>query len=585
MVFDNCEHLLDACARLAERLLRAAPRVKLLASSREPMRIPGEAVYPVPTLAVPEPGKRPDNVAVATFPSVRLFLERATAVLPSFRVTDANAGTVAEICRHLDGIPLAIELAAARVRAMPLDAVAARLHERFHLLTGGSRTALPRQQTLRALIDWSHDLLTPTEGLLFRRLAVFAGGWTLDAAEHVCAGGEVETAQILDLLSNLVDKSLVVVELDAGRYRMLETIREYAAERLRESGDEAAVRDRHLDHFLALTEAAEPYLYGPEQGAWFARLDADLDNLRIAHRWCDRATEGGPKGLRLVNAIKPLWYRRGLINPGKHATREALDRPGAQVRDLQRCKALFIMGQLCSFSGAYVEATGHLEESLAIARELGDRFRMAAALQPLGLVAAGQGDHVAARRHLEEALVLAREIGDPSQIAGAANAVGQIHRIEGDFAGAEPFFDEVIAAGRRLGDAELVAIGLLNVSMVYVSREAYVEAQQALREAVAIAEETRSMPVGQSVLEVAAGLSAELGEAERALRCYAAAEAAMLETGIRRDPSDDAFLQPRVAAARRGISTEAAACAERAGEEAGYERMLAEVRAWVVAKR
>jgi predicted ATPase/class 3 adenylate cyclase len=583
VVLDNCEHLLDACARIAERLLREAPRVKLLASSREPMRIAGEAVYPVPALAVPDAGARAEDAAVAAYASVRLFLERASAVLPTFRITDANAATVAAICRHLDGIPLAIELAAARVRAMPLDMIASRLHDRFHLLTGGSRTALPRQQTLRALIDWSHELLSPAERVLFRRLSVFAGGWTLDAADQVCSGEDVARSQVLDLLASLVDKSLVVADLEVGRYRMLETIREYAAERLRESGEEATLRDRHLDHCLALAETAAPHLYGPEQGAWYSQLDADRDNLRAAHSWCDRAAEGGSKGLRLVNAIKPYWFSRGLLKLGKHATIEALDRPGAQARDPQRCHALFAVGQLCSFLGDYGEAIGYLGESLSIARELGDRLRVAATLQPLGLAAVGRGDFAAGRQYLDEALALAKEIGDLSQIAGAANAVAQVHRMEGSLGEAEPLYAEVIAAGRNLRDPYLVAVGLLNLAMVYVARGAHGGARQALQEVLAIAEETKSMPAGQSALEVASGFAAALGEPERSLRYFAAAEANTDLTGIQRDPTDDAFLRPLIAKAREALDAAAAKAAERAGHDAGYERTLADVRSWLAA--
>jgi predicted ATPase len=581
LVLDNCEHLLEACAQLADRLMRDAPRLKVLASSREPMRISGETVYPVPALAVPDPGGRGDEEAVAGFPSVRLFLERATAVLPSFRLSDRNASTVADICRHLDGIPLAIELAAARVRAMPVDAIAARLTDRFRLLTGGNRTALPRQQTLRALVDWSHELLAPGERVLFRRLAVFAGGWTLDAAERVCAGGEVDDADVLDLLVGLVDKSLVVADVDVGRYRMLETIREYAAERLRATGEEGGLRDRHLDHYLALAEAASPKLSGPDQGSWRARLDADRENLRAAHAWCGHAEGGGAKGLRLVNAIRPYWFASGLLKQGKHATLEALGRHDARARDLPRCLALFAAGQLCSFLGDYAEAIEYLEESLAIAREIGDRGRVAATLQPLGLAVLGQGDFALGRRHLVEALALAREIGDPYQIAGAANAVAQLYRMEGDFAGAEPLYDHVVAAGRELGDPYCIAIGLLNLCMVYIARGAWEETRRALREVVAIAAEARSMPVGQSALEVTAGYAAGLDEPARALRYFAAAEANAGSTGIQRDPTDEAFLRPLIDRARAALTTDAAGAAERRGRELGYESALADVRAWL----
>jgi non-specific serine/threonine protein kinase len=242
LVLDNCEHLVEACAALAEQLLKSGPQLRILASSREPLRVSGEATFPVPTLAVPT---SQDSIAVETlrqYPAVCLFVDRATAVLPAFGLTDHNAPAVAEICRRLDGIPLAIELAAARVRALSVENIAARLNDRFDLLTGGNRTALPRQQTLRALVDWSYDLLAEKERILFRRLAVFAGGWTLEAAEAVCSGGDVGEGEVLDLLANLVDRSVVTLEPEASRYGLLQTIRQYAQERLNESGEDNAVR-------------------------------------------------------------------------------------------------------------------------------------------------------------------------------------------------------------------------------------------------------------------------------------------------------------------------------------------------------
>jgi tetratricopeptide (TPR) repeat protein len=326
---------------------------------------------------------------------------------------------------------------------------------------------------------------------------------------------------------------------------------------------------------------AAPNLYGPDQGKWYSQLDADRENLRAAHAWCDHAEGGGAKGLQLVNAIKPYWFSRGLLKVGKHATLEALGRPDAQARNLQRCLALFAAGQLCSFLGDYGEAIGYLEGSLAIARELDDRFRVAATLQPLGLAAVGQGDFAAGRRYLDEGLALATEIGDPHQLAAAANAVAQLNRMEGDLAGAEPLYGQVIAMGRKLDDPELVAIGLLNLSMVYIARGTRGGARQSLREVLAIAEETQSIPTGQSAMEVAAGFASELGEAERALRYFGAAEANMRATGIQRDPIDDAFLQPLIGRARAALSPEVANAAEQAGHAAGYEGTLADMRAWL----
>jgi len=580
LLLDNCEHVLAACATLAGQLLRGAAGLRVLASSREPLRIAGEATYPVPALGVPGPGGAHGDGAYADYASVRLFAERAAAVLPTFRLTEGNGRTIGEICRHLDGIPLAIELAAARTRALPIDAIAARLGDRFRLLTGGSRTALPRQQTLRALIDWSHDLLAEPERVLLRRLSVFAGGWTLDAAEAVCVGGEVGCDDIVELLAGLVDKSLVVADLGTGRYRLLETIRQYAGEKLGASGEAPAVLERYVEFYLGFAEDVQRKFHGAEQGSTLARVDTEHENLLSALAAC-AGVDGGPKGLRLVNALKTYWFSRGQLPLGKRLTKEALDIRGGGRRDRHRSVALFGLGQFCSFSGEYDEAIGYLDESLAIARELGDNERIAATLQPLAFAEFGCGRLDDARRHSEESLAIARAVGEADQIAAALNAVAQMRRVQGDLAGAEPLYDEVVAVARELGDRELVAIGLLNLAMVYIARSAHRGARLALQEIIAIASETGSMPVGQSALEVAAGLAGVLGEHELALRLYGAAEANTTRTGIVRDPADDAFLQPLIASARAALGSSRASEAERRGRDAGYEPALSEARAWI----
>ena len=581
LVLDNCEHLVGACAALAERLLREAPGMKVLASSREPLRIAAEVVYPVPTLGLPESGKPETDLTYSRYPAVRLFAERATSVLPSFTLDARNGKTIADICRHLDGIPLAIELAAARVRAMPVDTIAARLDDRFRLLSTGSRTALPRQQTLRALIDWSHDLLSSDERAVFRRLAVFAGGWTLDAAEAVCAGDDVERAEVLELLTSLVDKSLVAVELDGARYRLLETIRSYAKEKLEASGEESLACVAHLDFYLALVVSAEAHQNGPNQLAWRARLDLEQENLLSAHSFCGGSNEAGAKVLRLANAMQMYWFRSGLLPTGKRLMTEALLHPGARTRDKQRSEALSAAGLFCSFAGEYDEATRFLEESLAIARELGDREQMITTLESLGFAELGRRRFDAAHGYAEEALALARDSGNQQTVASALTAVAQVHRADGNAAAAERLYDEVVTLARKLDDMELLAIGLLNLAMTYVARAAYGEARKALPEIIALARQTRSMPVGQSALEVASGLAAGMGEAALALRLFGAAEANTRNTGIVRDPADDAFLQPLIHSAVASLGPDAAARAEGDGREAGYDVVLLEVEAWM----
>jgi non-specific serine/threonine protein kinase len=581
VVLDNCEHVLPACAEAATALLRAVPQMKILATSREPLRVMGETVYSLPALGTPSPAQGVEAAALAQFPAVRLFMDRGVAVQPDFRITEQNAPYVVDICHRLDGIPLAIELAAARVRALSVQSIAERLNDRFRLLTGGDRTALPRQRTLRALIDWSYDLLTPDESALFRRIAVFAGSFPLEAAEAVGAGGDIEVAGVLDLLSRLVEKSLVAVDLDSARYRLLDTVRQYASERLAESGDADDAQGRHLEFYLALAEQARPLLVGPQQASWLARLDSERENLLSAHASCQHVDNGAEKGLRLVYAIKPYWLNRGLLGLGYAITTEALARAGAQARSRARCGGLADAGQLGFFVGRYAEAQSLLEESLSIARELGDKKLVEAVLQPLGMACLGRGDVDSARKHLTEALALARELGNKRELAGALNALAQLHRMEGDQNAAEPIYGDVVAIGRELKDREIVAIGLLNLAMVSIGRGATTPARGMLLEVLDIATEIGSKPAEQSVFEVATGLAASCGDWIAAARFYGIAEAQAGKTGLRRDPTDEAFLAPHVGKAREALGVEAFNKAQGECAIQSYDSALAEVRGWL----
>ena len=584
LILDNCEHLLEGCAQLARQLLQAGEHVKIMASSREHLRISGETTYLVPTLATPDPGATFTHTALADYEAARLFVERAVAVQPSFAISPANAAAVAEICHRLDGIPLAIELAASRTRALAVQTIAARLSDRFRLLTGGDRTALPRQQTLRALIDWSYDLLLEEERALLRRLAVCAGGWTLEAGEALATVGSRAPSAVVELLANLVDKSLVAVDPSRARFRMLDTVRQYALDRLAESGEENDVRGRHLAYYLALAERARPELSGPSQAAWMARLDLELENLLGAHAWCDRATDGAELGLRLASAVKRYWLNRGLIGLGHRLTVEALARRGAEARVLARSRALFDAGQLSLAMGRYAEGETQLGESLAIAREIGNKERVAAALQPLALALLGQGSLAAARGHLEEALGMARELGDGRSVAAALNALAQIHRLSGELDAAEPMYAQVLELARDIGDRESVAIGLLNLAMVSIGRNDLDRARRLLGDVLPIVEETGSKPAGQSALEVSAGLAASRGERGLAARLYGAAEAQAARTGLSRDPADEAFLVPRISEVREKLGAQAFAAAEAAGRELTYAAAMSEAGAWLATR-
>ncbi|MBI5567823.1 MAG: AAA family ATPase, partial [Chloroflexi bacterium] len=377
LLLDNCEHLVTASAQLVETLLHACPDLTILASSREQLGIAGEAAFRVPSLAIPDLHQLPPIETLTQYEAVQLFVDRAQLALPEFAITAENAGAIAQICHRLDGIPLAIELAAARVNVVSADQIAARLGNAFRLLTGGRRTALPRQQTLRALMDWSYNLLTDAERALLRRLGVFAGGWTLEAAEAIGADedatGLIQPDDVLDLITQLVNKSLVIAEgTEHGhvRYRLLETIRQYAREKMSDFCDVDCVWDRHLDYFVRLAERAEPELRGPQQAQWLNRLKDDVDNLHAALDWSvDGEVEGG---LRLATAIYEFVSRYGPINALADKLLQLLQLPAAQPHTMLRARALDTAANLVSWRAEMAQARALAEAALDIYRELGD---------------------------------------------------------------------------------------------------------------------------------------------------------------------------------------------------------------------
>jgi predicted ATPase/class 3 adenylate cyclase len=581
IVLDNCEHLLETSSELARRLLSSGAGVRVLATSREPLRVAGETTYAVGGLALPGPGEAEHAEALGSCESVRLFLDRASAARHAFAITPQNAGAIAAICRGLDGIPLALELAAARVRSLPAEEIAARMKDRFNLLTSGDPSAQPRQRTLRAMIDWSYDLLSESERGVFRQLATFASGCTLEAVEAVCAVEPPSGTPIVDLLGQLVEKSLVVMEEESARYHMLETVRQYALERLTASPESERAHRRHFDFYLALAAKARASLVGPEQGRWLSILDVERENILAAHVWMQRSCAEPQLGLTLASQMKLYWINRGLLELGQRVTREALDNPAARVANDARCRALFDAGQLRYFMGRYAEARALLEESLAIARAIGSPKKVGAVLQPLGMAALGEGDRATARRCLTEALALARSVADERDIATAANVLGQLHRLEAAPREAAELFEETVRISRRQGDKEMVAVGLLNLAMVSVDGEGPRFARSALAEALQIAEELRSRPLLKSAVEVAAGLAAVRGEDRAAARFYGVAEAQAARTGLRRDPADAAFLAPLVAASRARLGEAAFAECEAEGRALAQADVAREARAWL----
>lgn len=593
LVLDNCEHLLASAAALAKALLQAGAGVTVLATSRAPLQVAGEQVYPVPALGLPDAQR---GAAAATpdqllrHEAVRLFVDRACSADPGFALTPDNAAAVVDICRRLDGIALALELAAARVRSLPLPVLARRLRDSFALLSTRDATVAPRQRTLQHLIDWSHGLLPADQQLLYRRLAVFAGGWTLDAAEVVCADALLPADAVLDALAALADQSLVGLLPGADgspRYRMLDTVRQHADALLQAAGDEATTtRRRHARAQLALAEAAQQQLAGAGKAAALALLDLERDNLLAALAWCahDQAAPGARDaaelGLRLSFALRPYWLNRGLLSLGLDTTVALLAHPGAQARDGLRARGLFNAGQLGAFMGRHAEAQPHLLECLAIARETGDTAREAAVLQPLGMVASGLGDAVAARRHGIDAVAAARALGNARQLASACIALAQLDRMDGWLDAALAHYGEALQLARGFGDQEYMAAALLNLAMVRLMQGAAAPAAALLREVIAIVGQIGSRPAAIGALDVATGLAVQAGDAHQAARLHGLAETENAASGIRRDAADGAFLAPFLAAARAALGT-AFEPAVQAGRGADFDTAWAGLLPWL----
>jgi predicted ATPase/class 3 adenylate cyclase len=450
VVLDNCEHLLSACAELVDALLRGCASLTILATSRAPLGVPGETIWRVPSMSLPGESQREPIEALRLSDAVSLFIDRATQVRPDFAVTVANAPVVAQICHDLDGIPLAIELAAARVRMLAPEQIARALSDRFHLLTGGARTVMPRHQTLEASIEWSHELLSEGERMLLRRLSVFAGGWTLDAAEAVCSGEGIDRYDVLDLLTGLVDNSLVTTDEQGleTRYRLLETVRQYATARLADAGEVDDLRDRHLAYHLALAQAAEPQVLGAgRDDPVLHSLAAELPNLRAA---LERAAMTAPDaGLRLADALTLFWLLTGRYRGGDAAYARALDAAGEEPTPL-RGRVLAGRGYLAVFGGAYEAASGWAQAALEVGDACGDLCAQGRAYGVLGLMASF-GDPAGGRVLLERSVELATQAGDDWWRASASRILAMAWIFQDEFDTARPLLDDAYATATRLG--------------------------------------------------------------------------------------------------------------------------------------
>jgi predicted ATPase len=485
LVLDNCEHLVDAVARLAESLLRTCPKVTILATSREALNIPGEVHYRVSPLAVPDGSHRFSPASLLGYEAVRLFVERARYVLPSFTLTEANAPFVGQICRRLEGVPLAIELAAARLSVLAVDQIATRLDDAFTLLTSGSRTALPRHQTLWAVIDWSYRLLPEPEQALFRRLSVFSGGWTLEAAEHVAGdeglqGGSqaihhpiLPPADILEWLSRLVAKSLVLVErplAGEARYRMLETVRQYGQQQLSEAGEQAVIQERYFEFYFRLVERGELKFLGGgnKRRVWLEQLGREHDNLRTALE-LDPSSRLEVR-LRLAGSLLWFWQSQGYMSEGLVYLEKLLalaDEAGARSsgETAARAKALWALGGLAWSSGDPASGQLRLEESVRLWRQVGQvgRRGLAEALRELGIIATYSGDLDTARLALEESIRLWREMAVTWELALAFYNQGLFYETQGDLIAARLDYEASLEMFRALDEPSGQAVALFGL--------------------------------------------------------------------------------------------------------------------------
>jgi predicted ATPase/DNA-binding CsgD family transcriptional regulator len=616
LILDNCEHLLQASAELVNSLLDSCPRVRILATSREGLGVEGEARWPVPPLTTPDPDRSPTLEELQDSEAARLFVARARNHDPSFAFTPENAHAVARLCRRLEGIPLAIELAANRVGPLSLKHISERLEGSLELLSGGARTAASRQQTLRGTLDWSYELLSEAERKVFRRLCVFAGGWTLEASEAVVSGEGIEKSEVLDLLTGLVEKSLVVAEPtpeDGVRYKMLEPVRQYALEKLEHCGESEAAKRTHADYFLALAEEAEPELFGPREAEWFDRLEVEHDNIRAALSWTIEQGEI-ETALRLAAALWMFWFARGYNGEGQRWLEQALTKDG-QASVAARAKALSalawladiqedmdraeaaaeeglrlseeagiggslaasltnILGDVAMTRGDHERAKELLEESLALYQKVGDRRFVPRVLAFLGNVSIEQEDYEQAKGFYEESLALGRELGEPTAIGMALMSLGYVFLLEGAHERARALFEEAEALSRERGHKGVLINAIDNLGWAALLRGDHERARSYYEESLALCKELDDKVIASESLEGMACICASEGEVERAARLFGAAQALREALAFQHTPAEAALREPYLATARSQLGEEEWEEAQAQGRALGLEEAI-----------
>jgi len=547
LLLDNCEHLVETCALLVEQLLGSCPRLRVLTTSREALRLPGETVWQVLPLSVPDrfDDWKPGHAAGALLRSeaVSLFVERARAVLPGFELTDGNAAAVATICCRLDGIPLALELAAAQVRSLGINQLARQMDDRFRVLISGRRTALPRQQTLRALIDWGYELLSAAEQVLLRRLAVFSGGWTLAAAEGVCGGDGLAKHSVVTLLLQLVDKSHVVADEHQGemRYRLLETMRQYALEKLRDAREESVLQARHLGWFADLAELAEEPLWGPYFGPWFERLRVESNNLSAALEWSvvaaahtEHALCALEDGLRLGGALWHFWDRQGYLNDGRGRLVQLLGTGAGS--DAARAKAFHAAAYLTYVGGRPTDGSRLAGEALAYPRERLHPFLYSSASVGLALGVLASGDDTRAATLCTEALDWSRQAGERRGMYYALYGLAEVERVRGNYNRAVALMEDAHALTVEQGDPWSIAFALSILGNLTLARGGLARAETQQLESLAL-RRVIGDPVGIGhCLDALGWVARARHQSARAARLFGAADALRERVGADAHP-------------------------------------------------
>lgn len=528
LVLDNCEHLIEECAALAQNLLSHCPHLQLLTTSREALKIPGETTWLAPLLAVPRRGSVPSLPALRDYPAIQLFVERARALLPSFLLTTQNAAAVAQVCQRLDGMPLAIELAAARVKVLSVDQIAARLDDRFRLLRADSRTVLPRYQTLRATIDWSYDLLTADERSLLQRLAIFTGGCTLEAVESVVTDDPVlDDEAPLDVLTRLVEKSLVVVQQhdeQRTRYALLETIRAYALEKLVAAGDETTVRRRHRDWFLQRAEEIATGMNGAQQTLWLAEMDAEYENFQSAIEWSAQTAGEASTGLRFASLLRHYWDRHGYLREAAFCLQRLLSHPENRGESAIRATALNHLGFFAFLLGDLAAAVAHFEEALTIGRAVDHLPTVAQAYGNLALVLTGSPDPARAHPYIAQGLAVARAIQDRKQIYTMLFYDSWLAMVEDDYARSHKLLAESLHLMREEGDHVRLAAALWRLGHLCWLERHYAQSLTAFTESLTLRLDLKSRRGIAYAIDGVAWVAASTGQAQLAVRLFGATD-------------------------------------------------------------